>query len=168
MKKTIQTVLVAVSLLASTSTFQASTQAATILNAQTREGNKKWRDARAKSKEEIKRERLGGKNDGWKAWRDGKPKDQAEVKRERLGGKNDGWRRWRDGETNDDGRAYAGSVNVNTASSAQLRGLPNVGPQTAASIIRNRPYRNIAQFRNANKRFISLLEWRELSRRVRL
>ena len=81
-------------------------------------------------------------------------------------------------ETKDDGRmvkarslkarGYARIVNVNTASSAQLRRLPNVGPQTAASIVRNRPYRNVAQFRSANKGFISPLEWRKISRRVRL
>lgn len=170
MKKLSQILLIAASLLAVAGILQVSAQsgkAATNGNAEVRKWGD-WRDGRTKDQAEIRREKLAGKNDGWKTWRDRKAKGKDEIKRERLGGKNDGWRRWRDGETNDGGRAYVGSVNVNTASSAQLRSLPNIGPQTAASIIRNRPYRNIAQFRNANKRFISPLEWRELSRRVRL
>ncbi len=107
-----------------------------------------------------------GNRDAWRSkWRANDPKEQRT-------GNSDAWRmKWRANDPNDTrmgSRAYASPVNVNTASSAQLRSLPNVGPQTAASIIRNRPYRNIAQFYSANKRFISPLEWRILARRVRL
>lgn len=156
MKKIAQTILVAIGLLAAGTAMQASAQTskapAAIRNAKMHEGKKEWH-----GKNEGKGEWRGGKNEGKGEWR---------------GGKNEGWRlKWRANDPNQKlmgARAYAASVNVNTASSAQLSRLPNVGPQTAASIIRNRPYRNIAQFRSANKRFISPLEWRKISRRVRL
>lgn len=58
-------------------------------------------------------------------------------------------------------------LNVNTASLRQLQTLPGVGPRTAAWIVSHRPYRNAAQFRSRNARYISPLEWSRMARRVR-
>ncbi len=70
------------------------------------------------------------------------------------------------GETRD-GSSTSRVVDVNTASLVTLRTLPNVGPQTAASIASHRPYRSAAQFRSRNARYISPLEWSQMARRVR-
>lgn len=56
-------------------------------------------------------------------------------------------------------------VNVNTATVAQLETLPGIGPKTAAEIIKNRPYKNAADFRAKVKR-IGNAEWAKIEKRV--
>ena len=145
MKNFTQTALVALSLIIGATLMQASAQKAQTPT-ETRTGEMR----------EGKRE---GK--GENRWDSKKPRRDKETR--------EGWRKGenakRDSKTRDDG--LMGVVNLNKASSVQLQQLSGVGPQTAASIIAHRPYRNVAQFQSANKRFINLLEWRKMARHIR-
>ena len=58
------------------------------------------------------------------------------------------------------------TININTATEAELVALPSIGPKTAKEIIKHRPYRNAQELQDKVKG-VGPKTWKKIQRYVR-